>query len=434
MPVILNTSSPDFGISFAEFLASSREEANDVTDVATQIIADVRLRGDVALCDYTKRFDRLDVALDTLRVSHEEIETAAAACSKEVYAALEIAAARIADYHQRQLPKDELYTDETGMQLGWRWQAVESVGLYVPGGTAAYPSSVLMNAIPAKAAGVERMAMVVPTPDGVMNPAVMAAANIAGITEIYRIGGAQAIAALAYGTDSISPVDMIVGPGNAYVAAAKRLVFGQVGIDMVAGPSEILVIADNIQNPKWIAADLMSQAEHDVAAQSVLITDDANFVEAVQSEIQILLSELPRGNIASASWENHGAVILVEDVQRDAAALSNQIAPEHLEIATTHPEQLAAQCKRAGAIFLGSYTPEAVGDYIAGPSHVLPTSATARFSSGISVFTFLTRSSIIGGSPQSMQGIGAAAVTLAEAEGLQAHATSLALRLEESGE
>lgn len=412
-------------------LSRKAEQGADVSETVRAILKDVRENGDKALAAYTQRFDNVSFDSTPMRFSKEEI--ASCQCDPEVEKALLIAAERIADYHNRQMPENHYYRDEAGVELGWRWQALPNVGIYVPGGTAAYPSSVLMNAIPAMVAGVGRIAMVVPTPSGIVNPAILVAARIAGIDEIYRIGGAQAVAALTYGTASIKPVVKIVGPGNAYVAEAKRQVFGMVGIDMVAGPSEILVVSDRHSNPRWIAADLLSQAEHDIRAQSVLITDDLAFAEKVQQEIENILATLPRRAIAEESISHYGAIVMVKSLEpSDVAPLINRIAPEHLELALDDPDTLMPHIYHAGAIFIGRYTPEAFGDYIAGPSHVLPTSATARFSSGLSVFDFLTRSSLIRSSESAIRSIGEPAAKLADAEGLDAHALSLRIRWEGS--
>ena len=424
----LNASEASFEADFRDLLFAKREEEDDVALVVRGIISDVRKRGDEALVELTNKFDRAGVSKETLKLTAGEIDAALAQVSKAELAAIETAARRIESYHKRQMPQDLRYTDETGAQLGWRWTSVDSVGLYVPGGTASYPSSVLMNAIPAKVAGVERIVMVTPASGGKLNPLVLAAARRAGISDIYRIGGAQAVAALAYGTQSIKAVDKIVGPGNAYVAAAKREVFGQVGIDSIAGPSEILVIADAANNPDWIAADLLSQAEHDVSSQSILITDDAGFADKVDAAARAQLALLPRREIAEKSWNANGAIILVKNLN-DAAPLADAFAPEHLEIATADPESLLKQVRHAGAIFLGRYTPEAMGDYIAGPNHVLPTSRTARFSSGLSVLDYMKRSTILGLDAKSIAAIGPEAVTLAESEGLDGHARSIAARL-----
>ncbi|HIJ62865.1 MAG TPA: histidinol dehydrogenase [Rhodospirillaceae bacterium] len=418
----------DFAGRFAGLLDDKRETAADVNQTVAAILDAVRDRGDAALIDYTRRFDRCAVDARDLRISAAEIDQAVRASSPETVAALTLAAARIEDFHRRQTPEDLFFTDADGVGLGWRWTPLAAVGLYVPGGTASYPSSVLMNAIPARVAGVGRLVMVVPTPDGQLNPLVLAAARIAGIEEIYRVGGAQAVAALAFGTDSIAAVDKIVGPGNAYVAAAKRQVFGTVGIDMIAGPSEILVVADADNDPAWIAADLLSQAEHDEAAQSILITDDADFARRVQAAVQGHLATLPRAAIAGASWERHGAVIILPSLDL-APALVDRLAPEHLELAVTDPQALAARIRNAGAIFLGRYTPEAVGDYVGGPNHVLPTAGSARFSSGLGVLDFMKRTTLLQCDAAALARIGPAAVTLAAAEGLGAHGLSLSLRL-----
>jgi len=424
----LNASEASFDADFQKLLFAKREEEADVALAVRGIIADVRARGDAALVELTNRFDRAGVTKETLKLSSKEIETALARVSREQMAAIETASARIEAYHRRQLPADESFTDDTGALLGWRWTALDSVGLYVPGGTAAYPSSVLMNAIPARVAGVKRIVMVTPASGGAINPLVLAAAWRAGVSDIFRLGGAQAVAALAFGTESFKPVDKIVGPGNAYVAAAKREVFGQVGIDSVAGPSEILVIADSRNDPEWIAADLLSQAEHDASSQSILITDDAGFADRVADAAQRQLAILPRKDIAARSWNDYGAIIVVKTLD-DAAALSDAIAPEHLEIATEDPQDFSKKVRHAGAIFLGRYTPEAMGDYIAGPNHVLPTSRTARFSSGLSVLDFMKRTTLLGLDAASIAAIGPEALTLAESEGLDAHARSIAARL-----
>lgn len=424
----LNASDASFDADFQALLFAKREEEEDVALVVKAIIADVRKRGDDALVELTNKFDKAGVTAATLKLSAAEIDAALAKVSKEQLAAIETAAGRIEAYHKRQLPADERFTDDTGALLGWRWTSVDSAGLYVPGGTAAYPSSVLMNAIPARVAGVKRVVMVTPASGGQINPLVLAAARRAGVSDIYRIGGAQAVAALAYGTKTIAPVDKIVGPGNAYVAAAKREVFGQVGIDAVAGPSEILVIADGANDPDWIAADLLSQAEHDASSQSILITDDAAFADKVAAAAAGQIATLPRKAIAEKSWNDYGAVITVAKLD-DAAPLADAIAAEHLEIATADPENFARKVRHAGAIFLGRHTPEAMGDYIAGPNHVLPTSRTARFSSGLSVLDFMKRTTLLGLDARSIAAIGPDALTLAESEGLQAHARSIAARL-----
>ena len=429
MPLRLDIADAGFAAAFEALLGQKREAAVDVNDVVAAILDDVRARGDAAIIDYTSRFDRLELTPQTMAISPAEIEAALGQAAVDDVAALEEAAARIAAYHQRQIPEDERHVDAQGVETGYRWTALSSVGLYVPGGKAAYPSSVLMNAIPARAAGVERLVMVVPTPGGEVHPLVLAAARIAGVSEIYRIGGAQAVAALAYGSETIRPVDKIVGPGNAYVAAAKRQVFGTVGIDMIAGPSEILVVADGDNDADWIAADLLSQAEHDEDAQAILITDEADFADAVCQAVERILATLERRDIAAASWRNNGAVIVVDDLGQ-AAALVDRVAPEHLELAVADADALADGICHAGAIFLGRHTPEAIGDYVAGPSHVLPTSRSAAFSSGLSVLDFMKRTSLIRCDADSVKRIGQAAVQLAEAEGFGAHALSVALRLD----
>jgi histidinol dehydrogenase len=422
----LNTTDRNFAADFTALLYSRNDVEENIAAAVKAIIADVRKRGDDALVELSNKFDRANVTRDTLKLSAADI--AAASITPAQGAAIETAAKRIELYHRRQIPADDSFTDDTGAQLGWRWTALDSVGLYVPGGTAAYPSSVLMNAIPALVAGVKRIVMVTPASGGSINPLVLAAARRAGITEIYRIGGAQAVAALTYGTDSIAPVDKIVGPGNGWVAAAKREVFGHVGIDSIAGPSEILVIADNSNDPDWIAADLLSQAEHGADSQSILITDDAAFADKVAAAAERALALLPRKDIATASWHDHGGIIVVEKLE-DAAALSDRIAPEHLEIATADPKTLLAKVRHAGAIFLGRHTPEAMGDYIAGPNHVLPTSRSARFSSGLSVLDFMKRTTLLSLDEKAINALGPEAITLADAEGLQAHANSIAARL-----
>jgi histidinol dehydrogenase len=428
MPVRLDRSSADFAERFAQFLAMKREISADIESATRAIVEDVVQRGDAALIEATRKFDRLDLAPGGMRVTAAEIETALAACETKTLDALKFARDRIEIFHRRQLPKDDRFTDALGVELGWRWSAVESVGLYVPGGTAAYPSSVLMNAVPASVAGVARMVMVVPAPDGKLNPLVLAAAHLGGVSEIYRVGGAQAVAALAYGTATIAPVAKIVGPGNAYVAAAKRLVFGKVGIDMIAGPSEVLVIADRTGNAGWIAADLLAQAEHDVNAQSILITDSAALADDVERAVETQLATLPRADIARAAWNEFGAIIQVQGLE-DAVTLSNAIAAEHLEIMTADPESLAAKIRNAGAIFLGPHTPEAIGDYVGGSNHVLPTARSARFSSGLGVLDFMKRTSILKCGPDQLRALGPAAMTLGKAEGLEAHARSVGLRL-----
>lgn len=429
MPARLDLSDPGFDNAFASLLSGKREAAQDVNDTVAGILADVRARGDAAVIDYTERFDRQTLTPDTLRITDAEVDAAIGRVEAPLHQALSLAAERIRAFHDRQKPQGFSFTDAAGVRLGQRWTPMDAAGLYVPGGTAAYPSSVLMNAIPAKVAGVERLVMVVPTPGGKLNHLVLAAARLAGVDEIYRIGGAQAVGALAYGTDTIAPVDIIVGPGNAYVAAAKRQVFGTVGIDMIAGPSEILVVADAANDPDWIAVDLLSQAEHDTAAQSILITDDAAFADAVEEAIAARLRTLSRAEIAQASWAAHGAIILVGDLLADAPALVDRIAPEHLELAIADPDALAERVRHAGAIFLGRFTPEAIGDYVAGPNHVLPTSRTARFSSGLGVLDFMKRTTLVGCAPDSLDHIAQAAVRLAQAEGLEAHGLSVAARL-----
>jgi histidinol dehydrogenase len=428
MPVRLDRSSADFAERFAQFLAMKRETSADIEMATRAIVDDVAQRGDAALIEATRKFDRLDLDPGGLRVGAAEVEAALAACDTKTLDALKFARDRIEIFHRRQLPKDDRFTDALGVELGWRWSAIESVGLYVPGGTAAYPSSVLMNAVPASVAGVARMVMVVPAPDGKLNPLVLAAAHLGGVSEIYRVGGAQAVAALAYGTATIAPVAKIVGPGNAYVAAAKRLVFGKVGIDMIAGPSEVLVIADQTGNAGWIAADLLAQAEHDVNAQSILITDSAALADDVERAVEAQLASLPRADIARAAWNEFGAIIQVQGLE-EAVALSNAIAAEHLEIMTADPESLAAQIRNAGAIFIGAHTPEAIGDYVGGSNHVLPTARSARFSSGLGVLDFMKRTSILKCGPDQLRALGPAAMMLGKAEGLDAHARSVGLRL-----
>ena len=428
MPQFLKTTDADFEARFTALLGAKREDSPDVDAVVAGIIADVRARGDAAVIALTAKFDRLELTPQTMRYSAQEIEAECALVSDADRAALELAATRIRAYHARQLPQDAMWTDEVGATLGWRWTPVSAAGLYVPGGLASYPSSVLMNAIPAKVAGVGRLAIVVPTPDGVSNPLVVMAARIAGVDEIYRIGGAQAIAALAYGTDTIAPVDKITGPGNAFVAAAKRRVFGKVGIDMIAGPSEILVIADADNDPDWIALDLLSQAEHDESAQSLLITDDAAFGQAVAAAVETRLTTLERRAIAGKSWQDFGAVITVRDMD-EAVALSDRIAPEHLELCVADADDMAGRVTHAGAIFIGGWTPEAIGDYIGGPNHVLPTARSARFSSGLSVMDFIKRTTLARMTPQALAAIGPAAERLAISESLEAHGLSVRARL-----
>jgi histidinol dehydrogenase len=429
MPQFLNTADPGFDAAFRTLLGQKREEAEDVNQAVAAIIADVRARGDQAVIELTARFDRLKLTSETLAFSQAEIDAEIARIPPEDRAALDLAAGRIRDYHDRQKPEDESWTDSTGAMLGWRWTPVSAAGLYVPGGLASYPSSVLMNAIPAKVAGVERLVIACPTPDGRVNPLVLLAARIAGVDQVLRIGGAQAIAALAYGTETIPPVDKVTGPGNAYVAAAKRQVFGRVGIDMIAGPSEILIIADADNEPDWIALDLLSQAEHDESAQSILITDNRAFGEAVARAVAKRLETLDRRAIAGASWSVHGAVIVTRDLN-EAAALSNRVAPEHLELCVADPEGLSRKITHAGAIFLGAYTPEAIGDYVGGPNHVLPTARSARFSSGLSVLDFMKRTTIARMTPEAMKAIGPAAERLAKSESLEAHGLSVRARLD----
>jgi histidinol dehydrogenase len=429
MPVFLNAQDPDFETQFQQLLSAKREDSPEVDDTVAGIIADVRARGDAAVLELTVKFDRLDITADQLRFGTDEIDTEIAKVSDTDRAALEMAADRIRAYHERQMPTDAYWTDETGAELGWRWTPVSAAGLYVPGGLASYPSSVLMNAIPAKVAGVQRLAITVPTPDGICNPLVLLAAKLAGVDEVYRIGGAQAIAALAYGTQTIAPVDKITGPGNAFVAAAKRRVFGKVGIDMIAGPSEILVIADGNNDPDWIALDLLSQAEHDESAQSILITDDADFGKQVAQAVDKHLQTLDRRDIAGPSWRDYGAIITVPDLDV-AAQLSDRIAPEHLELCVADPVAYSQQIIHAGAIFLGAWTPEAIGDYVGGPNHVLPTSRSARFSSGLSVMDFVKRTTLARMTPDALRAIGPAAETLAKSESLQAHGLSVTTRLQ----
>jgi histidinol dehydrogenase len=426
--VRLSTSESDFEARFSAFLAAKREISEDVDTVVRGIIAEVRTRGDRALVELSLKYDRIDLTQAGLRVTKGEIDSAMANADRETLAALGLARDRIEAHHRRQMPKDERYTDAVGADLGWRWTAVEAVGLYVPGGTASYPSSVLMNAVPAAVAGVPRIVMVVPSPAGILNPLVLAAARLAGIEEIYRIGGAQAVAALAFGTETIRQVVKIVGPGNAYVAAAKRQVFGTVGIDSIAGPSEVLVIADSDNDPGWIASDLLAQAEHDTAAQAILMTDDAAFADAVAAAVTDQLARLPRGNIAGESWQTYGAIILLGSLA-EAPMLADRIAAEHLEIATRNPEPIAARIRNAGAIFLGAFTPEVIGDYVAGSNHVLPTARSARFSSGLGVPDFMKRTSILKLNEAALAQLAPAAMTLAKAEGLEAHRRSVAIRL-----
>lgn len=426
----LDSASPTFADDFARLLTLKREVAEDVDETVRGIIAGVVSGGDAALVDYSRRFDRLgeDFCAARIAVTQDEIDAAIRSCPRDALDALGFAAERIEAFHRTQVPEDRLATDAAGVTAGWRWTAIESVGLYVPGGTASYPSSVLMNALPARVAGVPRIVMVVPMPEGRMNPLVLAAARLSGVHEVYRVGGAQAVAALAYGTPSLAPVAKIVGPGNAYVAAAKRRVFGQVGIDMIAGPSEVLILADAHANPDWIAADLLAQAEHDAAAQSILITDSAELAASVEAAVERALTTLPRAEIARASWRDYGAIVTVRDLD-EAVPLADRIAPEHLEIETAEAEALSAKIRNAGAIFLGSHTPEAIGDYVGGPNHVLPTARSARFSSGLGVIDFMKRTTILRCTPESLRALGPAAITLGRSEGLEGHARSVAIRL-----
>lgn len=426
----LNQNDADFAAQFDALLAMKREASQDVNDVVTAIIDNVRENGDQALIDYTLKFDRLDLRQTAMAISADEIDTALGQVDEKTMQALELAHQRIRKHHARQMPRDDYYEDELGVGLGSRWTAIEAVGLYVPGGSASYPSSVLMNAVPAKVAGVERIVMVVPCPDGILNPLVLAAARLAGVSEIYRVGGAQAVAALAYGTQTIAPVAKIVGPGNAFVAAAKKQVFGTVGIDMIAGPSEVLVLADQNNDPDWIAADLLAQAEHDAAAQSILITDSEPFAQAVEAAVERQLKTLKRADIAAASWRDFGATILVDDFP-GAMTLVNHLAPEHLELAVDDPDALLPLVRNAGAIFVGRHTPEVIGDYVGGSNHVLPTARSARFSSGLSVLDYVKRTSILRLNSEQLRALGPAAITLAQAEGLDAHARSVAIRMNE---
>ena len=432
MAIWLDQRSEDFEARFSAFLSTKREVSDDVNAVVRDIIDDVRRRGDAALIDYSARFDAVDLAAVGLRVTDADIDAAIAVTDPEVLDALKLAAERIEKHHARQMPKDDIYEDGLGVGLGSRWTAIEAVGLYVPGGTASYPSSVLMNALPAKVAGVPRVVMVVPASGGAINPTVLAAARIAGVTEIYRVGGAQAVAALAYGTETIAPVAKIVGPGNAYVAAAKRQVFGQVGIDMIAGPSEVLVIADSENDPDWIAADLLAQAEHDEGAQSILITDDRDFGEAVEQAVERQLKSLSRTATAAKSWADFGAIILVGDLSA-SVPLADRIAAEHLELAVAEPDALLNRIRNAGAIFVGRHTPEVIGDYVGGSNHVLPTARSARFSSGLSVLDYVKRTSILRLGPDQLAALAPAAITLANSEGLDAHARSVSIRLNRGG-
>lgn len=428
MAITLRQTDPEFEQKFAAFLLSKREASEDVDRAAREIVQRVRQEGDAALIEYSRRFDNIDLEKTGIAVTAAEIDAAFDAAPASTIDALKLARDRIEKHHARQKPQDDRYTDDLGVELGSRWTAIEAVGLYVPGGTASYPSSVLMNAIPAKVAGVDRIVMVVPSPNGILNPLVLVAARLAGVTEIYRVGGAQAIAALAYGTETIAPVAKIVGPGNAYVAAAKRIVFGTVGIDMIAGPSEVLVIADKDNNPDWLAADILAQAEHDRAAQSILMTDDEPFANSVAEAVERQLRILPRAETAAASWRDFGAIILVEDLE-SAVPLANRIAAEHLEIATADPEALVPKIRNAGSIFIGAHTPEVIGDYVAGCNHVLPTARSARFSSGLSVLDYMKRTSLLKLGAEQLRILGPAAIEIARAEGLDAHAESVAIRL-----
>ncbi len=427
MPLWLEARAAGFAAGWARLVAARRDQAADVRGAVGAILAEVAATGDAALLAYTERFDRLRLRPDELRIPPAAIAAAWAGCPEQLKAALRLAAERIRSFHAAQKPQDLAYTDELGVRLGQRWRPVDAVGLYVPGGTAAYPSSVLMNGLPARIAGVERLVMVVPAPEGALNPLVLAAAHLVGIEEIYQVGGAQAVAALAFGTATIAPVDKIVGPGNAYVAEAKRQVFGQVGIDMIAGPSEIVVVADGDQEPEWLAADLLSQAEHDELAQSILITDSRPLAEAVAAAVERQLASLPRQAIAAASWQGQGALIVLDDLN-DAAALVDQLAPEHLELLVRDPEILADRIRHAGSIFLGPYTPEVIGDYVGGPNHVLPTGRSARFASGLGVHDFMKRTTLLGCSAAGFRALAPAAAALAEAEGLAGHAAAIRRR------
>ncbi len=429
MTQFLRSSDPDFQQRFDAIVQGRRDQPHDVQDAVHSIIEAVKGRGDGALFEFTQRFDHADLGKTGLAVPLAEIEAAYHTLSEDLKAALTLAYQRIESHHRRSLPTDERYSDAIGAELGHRWTAIDSVGLYVPGGKASYPSSVLMNAVPAKVAGVARIVMVVPMPRGEVNPAVLAAAHLAGITEVYRIGGAQAVAALAYGTESIKPVAKIVGPGNAYVAEAKRQVFGVAGIDSIAGPSEVVVVADRHANPRWLAADLLAQAEHDEAAQSIFITDSAALAQTTASAVDRQLASMPRGVIAAKSWKDHGAIVLVDDLQKEAPPLVNLLAPEHLELSCAAAEDMLPAIRNAGAIFIGHFTPEAVGDYVAGSNHVLPTTRTARFSSGLGVLDFMKRTSLLKLNPDSLAALGPATMTLAEAEGLDGHRLSVAIRL-----
>lgn len=429
MPIFLNSTAPDFDTQFAKLLTMKREDSPDVDAVVADIIADVRARGDAAVIELTAKFDKLELTPETMAFTRDEMDEEIAKVTADQRSALELAAERIRAYHDRQLPSDEAWEGPHGEMLGWRWTPVEAAGLYVPGGLASYPSSVLMNAIPARVAGVSRLAICAPTPAGISNPLVLLAARLSGVETVYKIGGAQAIAALAYGTETIEAVDKITGPGNAFVAAAKRRVFGRVGIDMIAGPSEILVIADKHNDPDWVAVDLLSQAEHDESAQAILITDDAGFAQDVARAVDARLETLERRAIAGPSWRDYGAVVVVRNME-EAIKLSDKIAPEHLEIACKNSDEIATRIRHAGAIFIGAYTPEAIGDYIGGPNHVLPTARSARFSSGLSVMDFVKRTTLARMTPNALKAIGPAAEILAKAEGLEAHGLSVRARLD----
>jgi len=428
MPIRLDSQAANFEAQFVDLLGSKRESSQEVGDIVASIIADVRQRGDDAVVEYTNTFDKAGLTAETLRFTEEEIDRAAARVTPEVVGALQFAHDRIRAHHEKQKPEDHIYQDHLGVTLGNRWTAVDAVGIYVPGGLASYPSSVLMNAVPAKVAGVARIAMVVPTPNGQLSSSILAAAKIAGVTEIYRIGGAQAVAALAYGTATIKPVDKVVGPGNAFVAAAKRQVFGQVGIDMIAGPSEVLVIADGSANPAWVAADLIAQTEHGAGARSILITTEKGLASAVIAEVARQLALLPKEAIAREGWDQFGAVITVPSLD-EAVILANRIASEHVELAIDDPQSLVARIRHAGAIFLGHHTPEAIGDYVGGSNHVLPTAGSARFASGLGVLDFMKRTSILGCDPGSLSALAEAAVILSEVEQLDGHGRSISIRL-----
>lgn len=433
MARVIKSSDSNLNSHLADLISANRPDFDSpVNESVKDIIKDICTRGDDALIEYTNKFDRTNFSSSAdIQVTSVEIETAYTKCDREIIGHLELAAKRIKEYHQKQMPQKLDYKDKAGVRLGNIWKAVDAVGIYVPGGLATYPSSVLMNAIPARVAGVKDIIMVTPTPDNQVNDVVLAAAKIAGIDKIFKIGGAQAIAAMAYGTKTVPPVDKIVGPGNAYVAAAKRLLFGIVGIDMVAGPSEILIVSDDKTNPEWVAADLLSQAEHDVNARSILITDSEAFAIKVKNAVDVILSTLGRQEIARKSWQTNGVIFVVSDLKKESCAIINKIAPEHLELCVENPDEYLGDISNAGAIFLGRYTPEAIGDYIAGPSHVLPTAGTARFSSGLSVYDFIKRISLIGCSPDSFDKLSKPTYSLANAEGLGAHALSVTTRCDD---